>query len=858
LTAAVVDDAGRLLDVCDVGDDPVGYAELGALLAERSGGAGTVAVAADSDEHHVTLLLAAAGRPLAIVDDEMVGDYADRFADDDSLDEMEAGPAERNAVGLARALQAGALAAASQSAPRELMALKPVLAAHAAVAVSRHGTAVALREVLRELYPAALRAYPDPAEAIPLAILDALPEPGLLGANTANRGRDAVVATELATAGVADAATISDAITALRVAIAETPRRTGVGKGTTTAVAETIREAVAAVRACDAAIGALVGLLSDKASAPVARPFARIAPAVPAVAAAPAASPAPPATPVQAEPNRFMGLGRRGRAATAATPAVETPPPVLEPLGRTAARMAGSRASALRPSSRPAPGAGAHSPGANGVRGGVQTPAAATAPPLAAPVAPPQVAASQAMPPQAMPPHVAPPQVAAPSVAPPPQVAPPAVAIPAVTEPPIAPAVVTHTVVAPHVTAEVLTPAASVPPPPPGITPIFPGQRPTQGQRSAMAPMPVVPTWQEEPVQPARAAHTNSYEANGYADLGPVEHPGYAAATRADGYEPTGYEPTGYTLAPDVTAPGSREAWPLNPPSYDDAAVTARPAPSYAPPATHQAPPEPTIPRQRDGRVAPPWQADDMALPPEPPALRLVEPDPAPPVPALRLISSENGRPSRAESLRGGDGMRGDAVRGDGMRSDATRSDGLFAGRERDDTRSPYPAAEHHAAPLDDGRGGWSPAADATEDGDLLIFAQARSAWFVGDGEELIEPPRWSEDPIDMGWSAALRAEHPEVGDETEVGLPRRVPAANLVPGSPLPPMVDHGLRIVRDPASMAAHTTGYFRGSRRGEEVRGYAVGGRPGREAGGGWDFSRDGWDSEQDTGYRSAAHR
>src|SRR5262249_6885126 len=38
LTAAVVDDAGRLLDVCDITDDATGYADLGALLAERSGG----------------------------------------------------------------------------------------------------------------------------------------------------------------------------------------------------------------------------------------------------------------------------------------------------------------------------------------------------------------------------------------------------------------------------------------------------------------------------------------------------------------------------------------------------------------------------------------------------------------------------------------------------------------------------------------------------------------------------------------------------------------------------------------------------------------------------------------------------
>ena len=202
----------------------------------------------------------AAGRPLAIADDETVGDYAERFADDESVDEISAGTAERNAVGLARALQAGALAAASRGAPRELMALGPVLAAHAAVAVSRHGSAVALREVLRELYPAALRAYPDPAAPIPLAILDALPEPGLLGIS--NRGRDAAVAADLSMAGIADTTTIADAITALRIAASETPRRTGIGKAPTSAVAETIRQAVAAVRACDAAVAALVGLLA--------------------------------------------------------------------------------------------------------------------------------------------------------------------------------------------------------------------------------------------------------------------------------------------------------------------------------------------------------------------------------------------------------------------------------------------------------------------------------------------------------------------------------------------------------------------------------------------------------------------
>jgi hypothetical protein len=181
LTAAVVDDAGRLIDVCDISDDPVGYAELGALLAERSGGTAGIAVASDTGEHQVTLLLAAAGRPLALAEEESIDDYADRFGDDESFEEVQAPVSERRAVGLARALQAGALAASTQAAPRELMALKPVLAAHAALATGRQGAAMALREVLRELYPAALRAYPDPAEPVPLAILDADPGARLAG-----------------------------------------------------------------------------------------------------------------------------------------------------------------------------------------------------------------------------------------------------------------------------------------------------------------------------------------------------------------------------------------------------------------------------------------------------------------------------------------------------------------------------------------------------------------------------------------------------------------------------------------------------------------------------------------------------
>ncbi len=177
LTIAVVDDAGRLLGVHEISDDPAGYARLGMLLVERTSGFAEAAMAADSDDHMVTSLLTAAGRPLAVADDDSADDFAERFSDDDSPEEIAAPPAARRAVGLARALQAGAIAAVTVPAPRELVSYKPVLAAHIAMLDGRFAAATALREVLRELYPAALREYPDAAHPLALAVLDALPYP---------------------------------------------------------------------------------------------------------------------------------------------------------------------------------------------------------------------------------------------------------------------------------------------------------------------------------------------------------------------------------------------------------------------------------------------------------------------------------------------------------------------------------------------------------------------------------------------------------------------------------------------------------------------------------------------------------
>ncbi|MBO0869266.1 MAG: transposase [Micromonosporaceae bacterium] len=693
LTLAVVDDAGRLLDVIDITDDPTGYAVLGAVLAQRSAGSADVAVAADDAQHQVTMLLAAAGRPLAVAEREDIDDFAERFGDDDSPEEMSAPPSERRAVGLARALQAGAMGAAVQAAPRELMALKPVLGAHAAVASGRQSAAVALREVLRELYPAALRAYPDPCEPVPLAVLDALPEPGMLLG-----GGDASVMAELTAARVGDPDQIGEAITALRVAIAETPRRTSIGSSATGAVAQTIRQSVAAVRACDVAVTALVALLTEKA------------------------------TPVQAHNDAVRGATVRAATARAAT-----------------ARAATRGSDPARAASRE--------------------------------TAPPRETASTA-----------------------------------------------------------------------------PAPERTRGGRAAMV----------TPIRPLRDAGTAPGQ-NGNPAQSTGAHA--AQATGANGNGASAGQPgrrsrsqpypnekvPAQRPSPEVAAPGSRTDWPLaNSGAYDEvtawqqagrpaaaggpaaAGTTAGPAAtSYGPlnvPPTVLDTGRPAQPAPPPGRVPPPWQDDQ--LPPEPPALHLVEPAPLTdrdPLGGYRPLGG-NGAPAPDETMRLHGGF------GTPSPQDDPLGDGYI----------PPPLRLVTDTAADD------------NDSDLLIFAEAKSAWFTGDAEAE-STLEWSN-PADEGWQAAERLTEPVRGEETSAGLPRRVPQANLVPGSAFPPANTRNLRVVRDPAAIAAHTTGYFRGSRRAGEVHGFAVGGRPGRESASGWDFSRDGWESDHDEGYeyRSAARR
>ncbi|MGC4858052.1 transposase [Micromonospora sp. DT41] len=769
LTSAVVDDAGRLLHVSEIGDDAAGYAQLVALLVERSGGPSGAAIAADSDDNTVTSLLSAAGRPLAIADDDLVDDFAERFADDDSLEEMQSPPAERRAVGLARALQAGALSAVTLPAPRDLAGYKQVLAAHAALASGRHSAAVALREVLRELYPAALRAYPDPAEPVSLAVLDALPEPGMLGGTVA-RGREVSVAADaiaahLASDGVADAEEINEAVTALRVAISETPRRATVNRALTSAVAETVRQAVASVRACDAGCEALVSALGARVRTSAPTPGRRAA------------------ARHDDSADELIGLTDTGNGLRAVRP---TPTPEPTP-------VVGRRS---RP--EPAPGSA----------------------PLASPrpLGPPPVAPAPVTPPPVAPAPMAPAAMAGPPVSAPPGRAEP---LPS------------------RIDGPTNRPVSAPPPPPPGITPIAPAQR--GAVPPAEAGEPFRPTLTTAAINNARAERQRTVipprpKTNG-------ERPSHQRPIEPSHQRPIEEPPTGGFSATDLSIPvpaprpgqeqqappGSRANWPLvnNPEDPADSSPNNPAAYSYGGGRGIESP---TDPGRADGRVTPPWLADD--LPQEPPMLRLVEPppladralrdglnpstDPRLETPPLRLVDREqaarNGRPS-------------------------PRAD-------RAPEHRPAPPVEHRPPPVAD-----------EGDGDLLIFAQAKSAWFVGHAEE--SDLDWST-TADTGWQAAEQAARPSVGAETNAGLPKRVPQANLVPGSPL--REERPLRIVRDAASLAENTTGYFRGWRRGQEIGGFAVGGRPGREAAGGWDFSRDHGDRDDDHEYeyRSAGYQ
>jgi signal transduction histidine kinase/outer membrane murein-binding lipoprotein Lpp len=109
----------------------------------------------------------------------------------------------------------------------------------------------------------------------------------------------------------------------------------------------------------------------------------------------------------------------------------------------------------------------------------------------------------------------------------------------------------------------------------------------------------------------------------------------------------------------------------------------------------------------------------------------------------------------------------------------------------------------------------------------LPIFDSLESDWFrrsgspasapqaspSGTGAQQAQPPaqaEWHSSPADEGWRAAETVAAPTTGTTTSAGLPRRVPRANLVPGS------------VGEPTSAAANDTNTSGGpARSADEVR-------------------------------------
>ncbi|GGJ92822.1 hypothetical protein GCM10010123_23410 [Pilimelia anulata] len=676
LTAAVVDAAGRLLEVFEVADDTDGYAALTALLAVRAAGSAEVAVATQRADYLLAGLFSTAGQPLAVAGDEAAADHAERFADDDSAHEMAAADGERRAVGLARALQAGALWASNLPPPTELVGAGPLLQAQGALVTARQAAGQALRELLRQVFPAALRAFPDPSAPACLAVLEALPEPSIArAAAVGGRAGQAAVARLAEVPGV-DRGAVDNAVTALRVAVAETDRIEPAGADTSALL---VRSAIVAVRAYDEArLAAVETLRAHVAGARFqVRRQALNAPRRESIPDAP--------------------RGRAGRL---------TPPPTRGGRGLAAA-------------------AAAENSGAVPVQRGTAAPA------------PPRL--------------------------------------------PAAPA------------------ARLAPAPEPGTSPAENGQpfqprltraaieRSRSDRRSRAAG--------ELPAATAEPRLSPLVDSRPGAAAIPDSRPGALAEVRPGPGRPTVTPlPNGRPEPESDRSIVDRSSWPL--------VGSGDPADDYARPYAGPPPvPAPELPPPAPGRVTPPWQADD--LPPEPPSLRLVEP---PPLDDLAL------------------GMPGPAAT---QRIDPAALYG--------DPHADTPALRVVADPVPPIAMPESIAGDG--DGDLLIFAATRSAWFTG-RDAAASDVSWSF-TADTGWRAAEEAAEPAIGDETSAGLPRRVPAANLVPGSPL--QEERPLRIVRDPSSIAAHTTGYFRGWRRGQEIGGYAVGGRPGRDGAGGWDFSR-----------------
>jgi hypothetical protein len=108
------------------------------------------------------------------------------------------------------------------------------------------------------------------------------------------------------------------------------------------------------------------------------------------------------------------------------------------------------------------------------------------------------------------------------------------------------------------------------------------------------------------------------------------------------------------------------------------------------------------------------------------------------------------------------------------------------------------------------------PAEDRARAGGAPIYDEVESVWFRSGRQAPGSPgptagaeSGWSS-PADAGWQAAQTVDAPASGGSTAAGLPRRLPNANLVPGSipSNPPAVPN-----RSPAAVRERLAGLQRG---------------------------------------------
>jgi len=117
------------------------------------------------------------------------------------------------------------------------------------------------------------------------------------------------------------------------------------------------------------------------------------------------------------------------------------------------------------------------------------------------------------------------------------------------------------------------------------------------------------------------------------------------------------------------------------------------------------------------------------------------------------------------------------------------------------------------------------PAASPARDQRLPIFDSLESDWFrrsgqpvsSGPAEQAVSTETWSS-PADEGWRAARVAASPAAGETTTAGLPKRVPRANLVPGSVGGTLADPSPEAVtpsRSPDDVRSRMSSFQRGVR-------------------------------------------